>query len=84
MGRIRVKHGHKCTYKLSQEELEYNAKFSKIRYIVESTISNIKKWQILRMIYRADIAAHYDIFLCRCLLTEIMHLDTEEYFFLKI
>ena len=38
--------------KLSQEEIEYNQKHSKIRIVIEHTICRLKKYKILADVFR--------------------------------
>lgn len=73
-----VVHPVKRTHQLTADEIEFNRKLSKIRCIVERTIGNLKKWQILRTVYRGAVRNHFKIFYCCCILTELLHINSLE------
>jgi hypothetical protein len=63
---------------LTPDEERHNNRIYSLRHTVERTFANLKKWQILRNVYRGDITEHFRVFLCCCIFTEMMHAEINE------
>lgn len=64
---------NKKSHELSPDELEYNRRIHSERHTVERTFGNLKKWKILQQVYRGKISEHFPVFLCCCILTELIN-----------